>query len=92
MGASLLRARPKVTIRIPHTLGDLQLLGAGIFAGWILLIVGNDVLTLFTSRAERLSRVQSVVLIVAVAGAIGLIALHQARPHGEPCVTPSTRR
>jgi hypothetical protein len=64
---------------------DLPTFGAGILVGWSLLIIAGDILGLASVDARRLSRFMTVLLVLAIAGALGLLALHHGTAPPAPC-------
>jgi hypothetical protein len=64
---------------------DLPMFGAGILVGWSLFIVASDVLGLASVDASRLSRFLTVLLLLSIAGALGLLVMHRAQTPPAPC-------
>ncbi len=64
---------------------DLPIFCAGILVGWCLLIVASDLLGLASIDPARLSRFLTVFLLLSIAGAIGLLALHRSQSTVAPC-------
>jgi hypothetical protein len=63
---------------------DWPIFGVGIFVGWSVLIVANDLLGFATLGARARSRFATVFLILSIGGALGFGFLAHARP-AAPC-------
>jgi hypothetical protein len=64
---------------------DVPLLGLGFFVGWIALLVSSDVFGILRVSPGKVTRVQSGVLIAAIAAAIGCGYLYAQERRQAPC-------
>jgi hypothetical protein len=70
---------------------DIPLLALGVFAGWIVLLVMSDVFGILRFSPKRQPLVQTGVLLVAIAGALGFGFLYSQERHA-PCPPAHARR